>query len=229
MKVEYINKAQASDYYDELIENDFQPTEKLSIIYQDLRRRLIDKNDSILKQLSSENDNDKKKYEYDVRFGIALYEETNRIFQLRNNNAIASNENFWIYINMLVIPDIIYTRWIDSNNKRTRFYSFTKRIYTNYLWWYIHLGWQVNSDKTLDVLRKFNTDTIVQLVERVGDGYNLDLYREILSQLHEKKLFNNDYFRKLMKLNTIYIKTIHPEFYKDGIKSYVNMLINKIR
>lgn len=228
MYIEYMNKVQASDQFTKLIETNYEQTVKLSEEYQKLRDILIQKNDTIRKSIDAHVESNRRSYIYDVKFGLAVYEATNKIFNLKSNYAIASNEGFWIYINMVVIPDLVFDRWKDSENKKIRFYEHTKRIYTNALWWYIHLGWQRNYNDTLESLSIFTTDTIVQLIERSGDGYNLELSREIIKQLYENRNTSANYFRKIMKLNTIYIKTIQPEFYINGIQGYVEMIFKKV-
>lgn len=228
MKYEFINKIQAEEKFNFLVRNDFSQTESLSEDYTTLRQKLLVKIQSITKDSNSQTDKNKKKYLFDLKFGLALYEETNKIFKLKTNMSLASNENFWIYINLVVIPDVLFDRWHDTENKRGRFYSHTKRNYTNSLWWYIHLGWQGTSDLTENTLSGFNTDTLVQVNERAGSGYNEQLYREIL--LQSSRLVNNRgvNLRRIMVLNTFYIKTIQPEYYKNGISGYVSMLLQKV-
>lgn len=228
MKPEFLSKQQASEIYEVLLLNDFEQTASLSDEYQLLRDRLLSRTKTIDYEIITLKNKKNAKYLYDLKFGLAIYEETNKIFNLTNNIGTASNEKFWIYINVIVIPDIVNQRWKSINDSKVRFYNQTNRIYTYTLWWYIYTSWQGNSNNTYEVLKGFTTDTIVQLVERSGGGYNRFLNIEIVRKLSEQTDFNDDLFRKVMKLNTIYNKTIHPEFYDGGIKGFVEMIFKNI-
>lgn len=225
MKINYMSKIQANEVYGQLLNDDFKQTKVLTDKYQLLRDRLIKR----VNDYKIENGNEINTYKFDLFFGLCLYEETNKIWELRKNNKIASNEQFWIYINLEVIPDLIYDRWKDVSNPRIRFYQLSRRIYTNTLWWYINLSWQGNINLTKEILKDFSTDTIVQLFERAGGGYNVDLYRMIIKKHHQLLKNTSSHrvilFRSLMKMNTIYLRTIEPEFYEGGIEGYVDMII----
>ena len=118
-------------------------------------------------------------YLYDLKFGVELYKYFNSLKGF--NETIASNYDFWRYICVKVLPDIVYKRhgFVESY-----YYDKNVRIYIPTLWWYIHMSYQKNIDSTYETLKKFNTDYILQLVERPGrEGMYLDITRKIVKYL----------------------------------------------
>lgn len=170
----------------------------------------------------------KKKYPVDLNVGLALYEYLINVDQEKINfsNREASDEKFWIYLHARVIPDIIADRW-DIEEQHSHIYSRKNRIWLMNLWWYVHITWQGNREDTYLFLERFSSDTILQLVERNGGGYDLELYQEIMNTLSRKSQ-NDDsiqmLFRRVMTLNTSFTRTITPALYNGGIPAYVEML-----
>ena len=118
---------------------------------------------------------------------------------------LASDENFWRYIAMVVVPDVIADRFPGLDKRH--FYSKGTRIYPYTLFWYTYLSKQETIEKTEQLLasERFSTDTIVSLVERTGgNGTFVDLYREIMYYFSKFDAPENiDYiklFRSVMKL-----------------------------
>lgn len=217
MNAKRMSKFQAEEKFDLLINTDFVFNEKLDLRYNELRERLVKEYEKIL-YVSD------KEYFIDLHFGLELYKLTNELFDLSNNISLASDIDFWIYINMCVIPDLVFDRWGTS---KVRFYNMTKRVWTNTLWWYIHLSWQGDANTTRDTIKRFTTDTIVQLVERTsGKGYNLELARTIIRQLG-KLPHDGTLIRRVLVLNTFYSKNIEPSLFQNGVDSYVKMLFDK--
>ena len=170
------------------------------------------------------------KYLRDLELGLNLYEfyENNPEFEF--NIRIASNPEYWIFIHTLVSSNVVRDRWQDNwENSHTHVYSQVNRIWLMSLWWYIHLSWQGDRESTYDVLKDFTTDTILNLVERTGDGYDVELTREIILQVSKKSMKNKtNYFRRVMVLNTSYLKTLTPQLFNGGVESYVLFLIEKV-
>lgn len=164
---------------------------------------------------------------YDLSMAFALYEILNDIpnFTLRE----ASKDDFWTYMSIQVVPTIVGARWGSDN--RVRFYLQPNRTYLKSLYWYIHLSWQGDRESTDEILSKSTTDTLVQLVERPAKGFDTALTREIMKQHYIRfATFSNsgNTFRKLMKLNTAYLKTIEPHFFEGGVIGYVNWLYSEV-
>jgi len=163
----------------------------------------------------------KSDYDFDVQLGLKLYEylDTQTWFSLR----VASNDGFWRYLSVCVVPDVVAQRWGKDNSDH--YYSKPTRIWLRSLWWYVYLSWQGSLDSTEIVLttKHFTTDTLLNFVERTGrKGACIEAYRKIIlyySKVSEqdfrkfsenKKEKNDDIFRVVMKLNTAKMLVMEP-------------------
>ena len=164
------------------------------------------------------------KYKFDCYFGKEVYS----IFsdgKYRIGEREAANDDLWRFIQVRIIPELLYFRWKD--NVVPRMFAQSNRLYLKTLWWYYNLSYNNSLDDTLNMLLKEcnSTDTIVALVERCGSfGYRIDLYREIMKQKCQNDLGTSE-FRDFMVLNSAKLKTINPYLSKDGLKGYVGELI----
>ncbi|MBP3966253.1 hypothetical protein [Paenibacillus lignilyticus] len=163
-------------------------------------------------------------YEFDLLFGIKLYEVLTKEFKM--NPRLASNDGIWRYLSIKVIPDIVALRW---GNNPDRFWKKNWRIWLKILWWYIYLSWQGDTEKTFKVLENNTSDEISQLVERSGSsGYRVELCREIMSYYSfiavDKQKRNQKIFKRAMKLNTARAKVIEPSLFSGGERQYVKEL-----
>jgi hypothetical protein len=170
-------------------------------------------------------------YAFDFRFGIKMYAALNDEFQLSEDQA--SDNSFWIYLSMKVIPDVVYWRWGSANNER--FFKGSRRLYLKALWWYIHLSWQGSEEETYRVIERNTTDEIVQLVERSGSlGYRVELCRIMMRQYDEQgdgmrgRNKDENLFRKVMKLNTARLAVFEPALYEGEEEGYVRELFQEI-
>ena len=175
------------------------------------------------------------KYLYDTQMAIRLYKyfEKQDWFSLR----VASDEGFWRYLSLIVVPDIVGQRWGITNEGH--FWKQPTRIWLRELWWYIYLSWQGSIEDTDRLICKarFSTDTIQNLVERVGKkGTYCETYRYIMyyfgkvpekvlegfSKKSKKKKY--DLFRTVMILHTAKSMVIEPDLYPGGPKGYARSL-----
>ena len=166
-----------------------------------------------------------KSYDFDVEYGIKLYGyfQDKQIDNLRN----ASNDGFWRYLSLIVVPDLVYQRFDNADH----FYGKSSRIWLKTLWWYVHLSWQGSLEKTRTFLKsgRFSTDTILNLVERTGaGGTNIALYRTIMTGYGAKEEISDANFRKIMKMNTVKTLVVEPDLYDGGITGYVNSIITEL-
>jgi len=154
-------------------------------------------------------------YDFDLLFAIRLYD----ILGLNNNfsNRAASNDEIWRFLSIRVIPDIVHSRW-GMNEAR---YMTSRRIWLKNLWWYIHLSWNGDTERTYEILKNNTTDTVLQLVERPGVGYYVSLYREIMLQYSCINDPSRTLFRKVLKLNTALLPVTYPELISGGIKAEI--------
>ncbi len=171
-------------------------------------------------------------YKYDLLFGLELYEVLTSEVEFKISLREASNPEFWIYLSVVGIPDIISERWEGHNS--TRFYSQNTRNWLYTLWWYIHLSWQGSIADTKKIIEKNSTDTILNLVERTSPkGYNIKLYRTLMheySKINKASIKNKgrDIFRTIQVTNTSLIQTIEPSLFKGGEITYVKKLFKLI-
>lgn len=177
----------------------------------------------------------KKDYYIDVHIGILLYDYLWK--QPGFNLRAAANDDFWRYLSIKVVPDVVADRWGKDNE--SHYWSKPARIWLRSIWWYVHLSWQDDMTTTVKVLESscFTTDTILNLEERTGrNGTFINVYRYIMyyySRIPQTVLEDYDrntksqsdgLFRIVMKLNTAKSMVIDPALYLGGEKEYVKSL-----
>lgn len=178
----------------------------------------------------------RKDYYTDVHLGLYLYKYLEDIpeFNLR----AAANDDFWRYLSLKVVPDVVAERWGKDNE--SHYWSKPSRIWLRSIWWYVHLSWQGDILSTERVLESpyFSTDTIINLEERTGrKGTFINVYRYIMyfySQLSKNELERyyrektnvkqGDLFRTIMKLNTAKVMVMEPALFLGGEKEYARSL-----
>lgn len=195
---------------------------KLSDDFIELRNELLTARDEIFTQYNLDVVN-KLDYKFDLHFGIKLYQILNE--KIGFTQRVASDDSIWMYLSIRVIPDVVHARW---GLNEDHFYKMSRRIWLKTIWWYIHLAWMGDERSTYKLLENNNTDTILQLVERPGIGYYVDLYREIMLQYPKFKGTSRDIFRKVLKLNTARLITVSPELVEGGTQSYVSNLFKEV-
>lgn len=234
MKIKYLDPKSAEKIMTENLTS--QELLKVSVLddnYKKLRNQLRAIRFKILGSKAADiNYNfDYNKYEFDLRFGL----EMRRLFESEYSTVfterVLSNNSFWIYLSVSVIPDIVSERWGENNHARS--YKVPRRIWLNTLWWYIHLSWQGDYKQTYEVLKNNSTDHIMQLVERAGRGYDIELYRKIMyyySFLSPKDKVINDRatFRSVLILNTARIQVVEPKLVLDSYDGYVLSLFKTL-
>lgn len=187
-----------------------------------LREQLIEARDEVFEEYGFDTAN-KLDYKFDLTFGLKLYKYLNK--HIGFTNRMASNDAIWRYLSLKVIPDIVHSRWQLNED---HFFKVSRRIWLKTIWWYIHLSWQGNEDATYETLKNNSTDTILQLVERPGIGYNVALYREVMKQYAKYEDKDRTLFRRVLVLNTARIVTISPELVEGGIQGYVEDLFKTV-
>lgn len=194
--------------------------------YADYRKTLL----TSFKDALSETEG-KMNYLLDLRVGICLYQ----LMPLGKDFSIisANDDDIWRYISVKVMPDITYLRYPDPakgdiriNSKR--FYRGTRRIWLKTLWWYIHLSWQGNAQKTFDVLKDNATDNINKLIETPGKGYRLETYRNIIREYAETAPHKAKDFAAVTKLNNAKCISVEPALISGGEKAYARQLVAEV-
>lgn len=181
----------------------------------------------------------KKDYYVDAHLGILLYDYLKKQpgFTLR----AAANDDFWRYMSIKVVPDVVAERWGKDND--SHYWSKPARIWLRSIWWYVHLSWQGDITTTAHVLDApcFSTDSILNLEERTGrKGTFIEVYRyimyyyshipkNVLEEFNKNtKTHQDDLFRVIMRLNTAKVMVVDPALYLGGEKEYVKSLFSDV-
>ncbi|MFJ1814897.1 hypothetical protein [Staphylococcus saprophyticus] len=191
--------------------------------FEDLRQKLLRARDDIFKEYQLDGV-EKLDYKFDLLFGINLFEILNENIKFYNRDAM--NDDLWRYLSIKVIPDIVHSRWGFNED---HYFKTSRRIWLKTIWWYINLSWTGNIECTYRLLENNTTDTILQLVERPGIGYNVEMYRELMKQYNSYSDSSRQLFRRVLKLNTARLLTTSPELVEGGIPQYVEDLFKAVR
>lgn len=222
MRIERLTRKESIEAMNAWMANSFTPP-TLGKEYAEIRDELI-----MLFSQAKEKTGNAQGYELDVCFGAALY------VYLRQKSwftdRLASDDGFWRYMSLRVVPDLVGERWGNSN--ADHYYTKPSRIWLKTLWWYFYLS-LADSDieKTKDMLlsKVFSTDTILNLVERTGrSGTNISVYRNIMAKYALLEGVADKDFRNIMKLNTAKAVVIEPMFCVNGVSGYVDSLFDEL-
>lgn len=190
--------------------------------FNNLRNQLIEARDIIFEKYNFDDGiQGNEKHLFDLELGLEMYE----ILRPHIENRDIYPDDIWRYLSVKVIPDIVHVRW---GLNEDRFFRLSRRIYLKQIWWYIHLSWNTNKEKTFEILKNNTTDTILNLVERPGLGYHIEMYREIMRYYSTIEDSSRDILRRVMVLNTARLKTISPELVDGGITGYVDKLFKDV-
>ena len=175
----------------------------------------------------------KSGYEIDLRVGLALYE----LFlsdEYKLNPIYANDDDIWRYLSVRVFLDVTYLREPSSDRfgvyfSHDRVYKHTKRIWIKQLWWWIHLAWQGDVDSTYEVLKKYGSGRISQVLERAGKGYRIDVTRKLLKKMSERTIqskVSQDDFRALMMLYYAKMFVVEPTLVDGGIDAFLDKILD---
>ena len=229
MEFKTLSRSESSRAMDEWINGGFKMP-KVNGEYALLRKDI----QNIYNRVKSEGSTvkNKKGYFTDVMLGLYLYLYFKSMSGF--NMRCAADDDFWRYLCVKVVPDIVGERW--GNDNEDHYWKKPTRIWLRSIWWYIHLSWQGSFRKTEKLLMSdcFDTDTILNLEERTGrEGTFIDVSRLIMkkySEVTEKqgkksvKTRQESPFRIIMKLNTAKIVVMEPALCEGGEEGYVTSL-----
>ena len=226
MQFKTVDKQRLISRYNHVLEEHVANENLLNPLELELRTVLMNKYNECIDLIQNE------KYRFDVLLGMELY-----LFLTNHTDnfspLLESNYDFWRYVAVYIIPEIVGARWGFDN--MTHFYTGAGHIYPNQIYWYIKLSWQGTIENTFEILKDNTTDEIMNLVDRTGKiGINSDLYRywmKVYSTFPKNKRIvtknvtkNISLFRAVCIKNTLKSTVIVPEIYKNGYKGYVDML-----
>lgn len=223
MQIERLNKKEAAEAMRTWIANSFTlPT--VSKDYLEIRGAL----NSLFRDSRKEVGDSVKSYQMDVCFGTALFEYLQGYPWFTDR--LAADDGFWRYLSLKVVPNLVGQRW--SNDNADHYYTKPSRIWLKTIWWYVYLSkkrGEMSRTKAMLLSGNFSTDTILNLVERTGQGgTNILVYRGIMSKYAMLEDADDKKFRSVMKLNTAKSVVVEPTFFEDGIPGYVNTLFKEL-
>lgn len=227
MNIQTLSIAQSKDAYQRIQENsDFTSTDwskQLDSDYLDIRNYLVEK----YKELKQSGYKD---YQLDYRFSLLFYD----YFQQKEwmTDRIAADYEFWRYIALKVMPDLVFDRFGAEDDKH--YYAKGLRIWPYTLYWYAHLSWQGGIESTNRILSSSRccSDTILNLVERPGrNGTYIDLYRSIMYYFVNynptRAVDNIKLFRSIMKLALAKPQVIDPDLFEGGTREYAREIVQE--
>lgn len=222
MKIRELNNAAAEQIFNEIVEKGIPNNffDDLDDDYRKIRNDL----------LSFKPQNVKDPYKYDLALACKIWNYFNNKNFPEINEAVVSNYEFWMYICLKVVPDIIKER---HGLQNTYFYKKKVRMYIPTLWWFIELSFNNSIEETFTNLSKFNTDIILQFVERPGrNGLYKEVIRTIFKYLFQlpiieinKKIDGKNLIRRLLIQNTA-ISNNYNLILEDDPDTYVKKLFS---
>lgn len=227
MNIQTLSIAQSKDAYQRIQENsDFTSIDwsnQLDSDYLYIRKYLVEKYNE-LKQSGY------KDYQLDYRFSLLFYDYFHRKEWMTDR--IAADYEFWRYIALKVMPDLVFDRFGAEDDKH--YYAKGLRIWPYTLYWYAHLSWQGDIKSTEIILSSSRccSDTILNLVERPGrNGTYIDLYRSIMFHFVNinptKNVDNIKLFRSIMKLALAKPQVIDPDLFDGGPREYARGIVQE--
>ena len=139
------NSRKSKKIYKQWLEDGFSPDyDKDWLSVRDDLIALYKKVETEIKKAES-----KKEYFTDVLFGIELFQyfvPNKNGFSLRT----AEDPDFWTYLSIKVIPDIVAKRWdiVEGNENRYFVDSKKTRIWLGQIWWYVYLTFNDTLENT---------------------------------------------------------------------------------
>ena len=227
MNIQTLSRAQSKNEYQHILEDcDFSSIEwsiQLNSDYLDIRNYLVEKYHE-LKHAGY------KDYKLDYRFSLLLYDYFHQKEWMTDR--IAADYEFWSYIALIVIPDLVFDRFGAEDDRH--YYAKGLRIWPYTLYWYVHLSWQGNIEYTDKILSspRCCSDTILNLVERPGrNGTYVNLYRSLMFHFVNcsptKSVDNIKLFRSIMKLALAKPQVIDPDLCTGGVSKYAKDIVQE--
>jgi hypothetical protein len=91
------------------------------------------------------------------------------------------------------------------------------------------LAWQGDVESTYEVLKKYGSGRISQVLERAGKGYRIEITRQLLKKMSERSVQNKvsqDDFRALMMLYYAKMFVVEPTLVEGGVDSFLDKLLD---
>lgn len=232
MNIKTLSTKQSKIEFDRLFRSDngtllsMDCESSLDVDYRQIRQELYREYNN-LKQLGY------KDYQLDYRYSLWFYDYFRN--QEWMTERLAANYEFWSFVALKVIPDLVYDRFGAADDKH--YYAKGLRIWPYTLYWYSHLSWQGDIESTERILSSSRccSDTILNLVERPGRyGTFVELYRRIMYYFVNisavKPLDSSNsikLFRSIMKLALAKPQVIDPDLFDGGTSEYAREIVQE--
>ncbi len=209
----------------------YDPACEIDEHFKEFRRELVEVFRSTRSKSGGKTD-----YLVDLNVGLKLYSllPAGKEFTV----VAANDDDFWRYISIKVIPDLTYIRYPlpekdikDSGGRlnHKRFYAQPRRIWIKSLWWYVHLSWQGDEEKTFEALKNNSVDNINKLIETPGRGYRIDLYRAMIAEYAATGPHHSKEFAAFTKMNNARCVTVEPALTSGGVEGYSHRLFEELK
>ena len=203
---------------------------KLTADERELRSKFQQRYSMKFPNTASPNFNEIKSND-DQELALLLYFEWLTLDDVVTNREVA-DDGFWRNLTCRIIPSYTRCRWEIKDKKwnHDRYFKKPQRNALKVLWWFIHLAYQGNKEKTFEVIKNCGSDQISQIVDRAGDGYDVEFTRAIFRQIgrlkNQKDISNA--LRAAMKMNTLRRQTTAAAFYSSGYDAYAATLFKSL-
>lgn len=251
-KLKSLNELSFKDFSEKLANWSSYVTDSLSQDYVKIRNEVISEY-NVLDKIKSNllidssfpilRNKNIEKYSFDLEFGLALHKV---LYKYGFTERQAGNIKIWNYLTVEVFLDYINYRQdsnINENMPVDKIIGKTiSRTKLSVYWWYINLSLQFdneenpNYDYTSQILEINSTDTIMQLVDRIGSGYYIEFTRLIMEKyyiyiVNQTILKSNKvmFFRHLMILHLSLILEIDPNLMENKYEEYCQYLLKETK
>ena len=216
-----------SNSWSRTIESGGSPFEGFSLkrirkaMYSPIRTELMSAYESIPSGLSS--------YQFDIEFGLKIY---TCLVKHGMTVADASNDGVWRFLQIKVLPDLIYKIWVhktgDMHINESRMWKKSPRLYMKVLWWFIHIVWDTNEERTRSHLN--NSCDISQITDRTTMGYRISVYKAIMHVYGglEEKQISKRLLSRVLVLNSSYCSILEPELLDIDLREYAKSLYREL-
>jgi hypothetical protein len=163
----------------------------------------------------------------DLELGIALHRVLSAVGATPRDT---SDEAFWRWVALAVIPDLCRSRWALSE----RHFLGPHHCWPMQCWWFVELTCGRDlTDPAVEVAfrashAKSSTDTIQALLDRPGQGYRVAWTRELFRQYSAGPRQHQDYLRRIMKYATAVCSRGEPELDPSLLKEAVSRVLASV-
>jgi hypothetical protein len=160
---------------------------------------------------------------------------------LRNSdwfsNSWGSEMNWWYFVSVILMPDVIAHRIDLSSNSKTEtgdnnFYVGYRKNYFFRLWWVAEISHRPEEeDQRRLVCEAWKADKVVQVIERPGfgeyAGYHMEFLNALMLKVRAGHGDEEKHFRRIMKMHSALLPFHEPVLWQGGIEKYCEFIIKE--